>query len=188
MLKFFQGFAFGFGHDPMGETKLQNHAARKEDKNRPTFRKGLLNHWAKEGDHRSKNPMRAGTPRLSRAADRVRENFGNEHPDNRPLAHRVGRNEHEDKRKREHGGRLAVEGKCDHAQGEDVAQGANVHQLLATQSIDEVEAHKREQEVDSAQRHARKQGFTARKTRIFEDGRGVVQDEVDARKLVEHRK
>lgn len=151
--KFFKADALGFWHHKNDPQQLEHHHTGKEDKNGPGVVLENTNFSIEEGrgeqgDERGKYPMCARSPRLPVGTHLIGEYLGNEHPYHSALPHGMGSNKNQNEGKQQYRTCARIKAPAYHGQADDIADGTNIHQLLAPQFIDQGNAHEGEYQVD----------------------------------------
>ena len=93
--------------------KLQYHKGCEEGEYRPSWER-FDYYLTEHGDQCGEHPVRSGTPSLTRCAHAVREDFGNEYPNDGTLAYCMGSDERENEEEVEPGRSLSFEPIGDH--------------------------------------------------------------------------
>src|SRR5579863_10497896 len=144
-LNLLQWHALRLWNHGLHPNELQNHHAGKEQEN--ITGREHSDHLREEGcEQGGEDPVREAAKRLTFRAMTIRKYFGNENPDDRSLADRVGSNKSEDANWND-GKMTCKESPRDQAERGDVAERTNIKKRATAQPVNQPEPDKRENEI-----------------------------------------
>ena len=166
-----------FGDHPFHPAKLQHHHDTEKSEDGSRSERGDHRREV-ESQERGENPVSGTTQRLALCPVTIRENLGNEDPDNGTLTDRMGSDEGKDA-KRDDAKVFGEKGPGTQTERHDVAKGSDVEKSPPAESINEPESEKGEDQIGDSNSNGLKQSCLFIESGEFKGPRRTVENRID---------